>query len=303
MADTVDFSLLQGLSQQLASVVESAAPGVVRVDDGSRLTASGLIWESDGVILTTSHGVEQDEEIAIELHDGTTLDATLAGRDDDTDLAVLRVRATGLPAVRRAPADEVKVGHLMLAIGRPGDAGLQATIGIVSARLESQSGGHAEHVLHTDAILYPGFSGGALVDTEGRVAGLLNRGFGRGIGVALGVPILEHVAGALLAQGRVRRGYLGISTQAVLLPDGLRRTLNLAQERGLLIAGVGNGTPAEAGGLLLGDTLLALDGAPVEDAVELRRRLRAHPAGQSVTLRLLRGGALLDLTVTLGSED
>src|SRR3954451_21531499 len=133
MAQKASTGLLASLSSELAGVVERVGPSVVRVEDGSRLTATGLIWSSDGVIVTTSHGVERDEGLAIETGDGQRHAATLVGRDPDTDLAVLRVSATGLPAVEGAPIDEVQVGHLVLALGRPGSSGLQATVGIISA--------------------------------------------------------------------------------------------------------------------------------------------------------------------------
>lgn len=298
---------LQALSDELAQVVERVVPSVVRVDDGihmddgSLVTATGLIWSNDGLILTISRGLNRDENLTVELHDGTRLPATLVGRDGDTDLALLRVQAPGLTPVERA--SEVKVGHLVLALGRPGLAGLQATIGIVSARLESESGGQAEHLLHTDATLYPGFSGGPLCDVQGRMVGLTNRGFGRGMGVALGVPILERVVGSLQNEGSVKRGFLGIGTQAVVLPQALRQSLGLEQERGLLIAGVQSPGPAEAGGLMLGDVILKIQGETIQDAEELRRQLRAMNAGQSVTMGLLRGGQQHDLSVVLGAQE
>src|SRR4051812_173286 len=142
---------LQGLSQELAGVVERLGPSVVRVDDGSRLTASGIIWTADGVIVTSSHGVERDEELAVELADGSRHAATLAGRDPDVDLAVLRVAASGLRAVERAGPGAVQVGQLVLALGRPGDGGLQATLGLVSARLETERAGQVGYILQTDA--------------------------------------------------------------------------------------------------------------------------------------------------------
>jgi S1-C subfamily serine protease len=301
MADQTVLSPLQGLSQQLAETVESVGTGVVRVDDGSRLTASGLIWE-DGVILTTSHGVEQDDDLAVELHDGRELTATLIGRDEDTDIALLRVKASGLSVLPRASTDEAKVGHLVLALGRPGNGGLQATIGIISAKIETQSAGQNEHVLHTDAVLYPGFSGGALADTQGRVVGLLNRGFGRGNGVALGIPLLENVTNALLTKGSVTRGFLGVSAHSAVLTESVRQALGNNQERGLLLVAIGENSAAEKGGLIIGDVLLAVNGTPVEDPLQLRRHLRSHAAGESVTLRLLRGGALQEISVILGSE-
>jgi S1-C subfamily serine protease len=301
MAQGESAGLLISLSSELAGVVEQVAPSLVRVDDGSRLTATGIIWSADGVIVTTSHGVERDEGLAIELADGTRHSATVVGRDPDTDLAVLRVAANGLPAAPLAAPDEVKVGHLVLALGRPGNAGLQATIGIISARLDTERNGQLGYILHTDAVLYPGFSGGALVDTSRRVVGLTNLVFGRGHGVAIGAPVVQQVAATLLAHGAVPRGYLGIRTQLVALPEALRKKRNLSQEHALLIVQVESGSPAEQGGLMLGDTLLSLNGEAVQDVDQLRRHLRGLQAGQTVALQILRGGALRDLSVAAGA--
>ena len=302
MATETGAGVLASLSEALAGVVERTAASVVRVDDGSRLTATGVVWTADGVILTTSHGVERDEELTVEMSDGAALAATLVGRDEDTDLAVLRVAATGLPAVERADPEAVKVGHLVLALGRPGTAGLQATIGIISAKQETQTGGNPEYILHTDAVLYPGFSGGPLVDMNGGVVGITNRMFGRGSGVALGTPLAAHVAETLLAGGHVSRGYLGVRTQVVALPSTLRDKLGAAQEHGLLIVGLESGGPAEKGGLLLGDVLLGVAGEVVTDPDALRGYLRARNAGESVAFHLVRGGARHDLSVALGAE-
>jgi S1-C subfamily serine protease len=302
MATNKSPGILANLSTELADVVERVAPAVVRVDDGSRLTATGTLWSAEGIVVTTSHGVERDESLSIELGDGKVLPAAIIGRDPDTDLAALKVNATGLPFVPQAESPEVRVGNLALALARPGHGGLQATLGIISARLESQSHGQEEYILHTDAVLYPGFSGGPLVNVNGKVVGILNLMFGRGKGVALGTPITNHIIQALLAHGRVQRGYLGVRTQQVMLPEGLRKSLSLSQETGLLLVQVDPGSPAEKGGLLLGDVLLAFNDVDVSDVDSLRRQLRLHSAGDTVKIRLLRGGALHTQDVSLGSE-
>ncbi|HLV80095.1 MAG TPA: trypsin-like peptidase domain-containing protein [Chthonomonadaceae bacterium] len=296
-------NLLEQFSGELAEVVERVAPSVVRVDDGTRLTATGIIWEAAGIIVSTSHGVERDEDLAIELADGTRHAATLIGRDPDTDLAVLRVEATGLPEIARAEPAEVRAGQLALALARPGSFGLQVTLGLVSARIETQTNTQPGYLLHTDAVLHPGFSGGALVDARGRLAGLIDLMFGRGRGVALGTPIVAQVAETILKQGRVQRGYLGVRTQGVALPDSLVKNLGLEQQAGLLVIQVEDASPAEQGGLLVGDILLAIEGQPVRDGEDLRRSLRALPAGKQIGIDLVRGGERRALQVTLGTRE
>lgn len=299
--------ILQNFSAELAGIVERAAPSIVRVDDGSRLTATGILWTADGIVATTSHGVERDEDITVELSDGRTLPAMLIGRDPDMDVALLRVDTTGLPAAVLASVEggvpAGRIGELVVALARPGRTGLQASLGIISGRLDSQSGGQPESVLQTDATLYPGFSGGALIDMQGRVVGMTNLLFGRGKGIALSTAIVQNAANALLAHGRVRRGYLGIVTQAVTLPAGMVQASTLTQESGLLIMQVGAGSPAEQGGLMLGDTLLAVGEQTVQNVDDLRQGLRSHGASQAVALKLLRGGELRLLNVTLGVEN
>jgi S1-C subfamily serine protease len=291
---------LGAFSEELANTVEAVSAAIVRVDDGSQLTASGTIWSEDGVIVTTSHGVERDEDLTVILADGTSHAATLIGRDGDTDVAVLRIEgATGLSAITRAEAKSVRVGQVVLALGRPGDLGLLATVGIISTRRDSQTNGHEEYILNTDADLYPGVSGGVLVNPQGAFVGLLNRMYGRGLGVALGTPLVERVVDTLLAHGRIPRGYLGIRTQLVAIPAHLKVSLNLSQVQGLLVVNVDAGSPAEQGGLLLGDTLLTIGGETVEDISTLRRYLHA---GHPVPITILRGGTLVSLTPTVGAE-
>ncbi len=294
---------LAHLSGELAALVERVGPSVVRVDDGSRLTATGLIWSADGFILTTSHGTERDDGLFVEMADGARHAATVVGRDDDTDIALLRVEAQNLSPITPSPEGDAQVGHLVLALGRPGTGGLQATLGILSARLEAQSDGQPEFILHTDANLYPGFSGGPLVNMAGQVVGMANLALGRGQGVALGVSILTHVAQNLQQGGGRSRGYLGISTQPVTLGVAAQSAAGGTQEHALLIVQVQDGSPAASGGLLLGDILLGIDDVTVDDPDALRRRLHSLAAGQSVALKLLRAGQPQTVTATLGAQE
>ncbi len=302
MADTSIPSGLQALSGELAGLVELVQRSVVRVEDGSRLTATGVVWASDGIIVTTSHGVERDEDLAIETNDGSLVGAVLIGRDADTDIAVLRADSDALNPIGRPTRDDARIGDLILALGRPGRAGLHATLGIISGRTETQTAGKSEYLLHTDADMYPGFSGGPLVNMQGNIVGLTNLLFGRGQGIAIGTPVVSNIVQALLTNGCVQRGYLGVRTQQVALPDELSAKLGWTQNRALLVAQVEPGSPADTSGLLLGDTLLRFNGEVIHDVDMLRRQLRSHPPGAEVVVDYLRGGTHGQVAVTLGAE-
>lgn len=288
--------VLQALSNQLADATETAGRSVVRIDDGTRLTASGVIWSADGLIVATSHGVEADDDLTVELHDGARLPATVVGRDADTDLAVLQVQGSGLPAFETAAA--VRPGQIVLALGRPGESGLQVTMGVLSAVHDHGSG----KLLHTDALFYPGFSGGALVSAEGKLLGVNNLMFRRGRGVTIGVGIVDEVVSALSAGGTLQRGYLGVRAQSVEIPSAVGERLALNQEAGLLVSLVEAGSAAEVAGLMLGDTLLEVDGQTLHDVEEFRATLRSKRAGQGVDLKVLRGGEVIQLKAELQAQ-
>ena len=278
---------LENLSNELADAVERAGRSVVRVEDGTRLTASGVAW-SETVVVATSHGVERDEELTVETGDGRRLAATLVGRDHDADLAVLRVEG-GLTPFATASA---RTGALALAVARPGDRGLRATLGVVSGVRETGPGA----VLNTDATLYPGFSGGALVDASGGLLGVLNLGWGRGRSVALDADLVAETVEAILGGGAVKRGYLGVRTQPAELPA------SAGQTTGLLVAHVEADSPAMAAGIALGDVILRIEGKATDDARSLRRALRGSREGQVVKLDVLRGGTVHSLEATLGGQ-
>jgi serine protease DegQ len=286
---------LTTLSNELVRAVQIAGQSIVRIEDGTRLTASGSIWSDDGVIVATSHGVEADEGLVVEAGDGTTYDATVVGRDSESDIAVLRANGTGFKGFE--PVTEgTQAGSLALALGRPGRAGLQATLGIVGSVTREGT------ILHTDAVLYPGFSGGALIDTQGRFAGLLNLGFGRGRGGALAVDTVAQVVDSLLRHGSVPRGYLGIGSQPVSISDALQGMLGRAQSAGLLIVSVEPDSPADKSGLYVGDVIVALEGAPVGEPRQLRHALGQRSAGETVGLEILRGGQVSRVSATLGER-
>lgn len=293
-------SIAFDLSQSLAALVEQAAPYTVRVEGRRRLPATGIVYRRDGLIVTANHVVERDDNLKVALADGSSHNATLVGRDPGTDLALLRVEAADLvPAVWAAPA-ELRVGHLVLALGRPGRT-VQATLGILSAlggSWRSPGGAEIEHYVQTDVAMYPGFSGGPLLAADGRLAGLNTSALVQGISVALPSTTIARVVETLAAHGKVPRGYLGVGIQPVRLTDAIRQ--RISQETGLMVMSVESGSPAEAGGLLQGDILVRLNDTPIRHVDELQAQLASATIGQPSLVRVVRGGDLRDLTVTIG---
>ena len=297
-------AVFQQMSDALAATVEAVSPSVVRVEARRRFPATGIVWRRDGIIVTAHHVIEQDDNIRLGLHSGQSDTATLVGRDPTTDLAVLRATTPELvPPVWAEPdGASLRPGHLALALGRPGRS-VQATLGIVSVRGESwrtPAGGLIDHYIQTDIVMYPGFSGGPLVNAAGQVAGLNTSGLLRGLSLTVPFTTMRRVVEVLLTHGKIRRGYLGVSTQAVRLPAVLRESLQ--QETGLLVMTVEPNSPAEQGGLLLGDTLVTMDGVPVRHSDDLLTFLSADRLHTSVLVRLVRGGQLQEQPIVVGER-
>ena len=291
--------ILARLSDDLAQIVVTAGPVVVRVEARKRLSASGIVWSQDGIVVTAHHVVEREDDIMVGLPDGRAVPAALVGRDPATDIAVLRAQADGLTPPKWAAPDGVRVGHLVLALGRPG-RGVTATLGIVSAlgvAWRSPAGGRLDRYLQSDVMMYPGFSGGPLVDAAGRVLGLNSSALLRGIALAVPTPTLTQVVEELVFHGRIARGYLGVGAQPVRLPATLAQ--QLGQETGLLLVSVEAGSPAEQGGLLLGDTVLALNGQPTRLLDDLLAQLTGDRVGVSLPVRILRGGQMQEQAVVV----
>ncbi len=290
------------LSQSMAAATAQAGNSLVRVEARRRLPASGLIWSADGLIITAHHVVQRDEQIGIGLPDGSTIHATLIGRDPTTDLALLQAEASGLTPLTEASLKEVAVGQLVLALGRPGRS-VQATLGVISALGDgwrTHMGGQIDRYLQTDVVMYPGFSGGALINAHGQVIGLNSSALARGASLAVPAMTLARVVESLQTHGRVRRGYLGVSTQRVHLPNPLQK--ELGQKSGLLVVSVEEGSPAEAGGLTLGDTIVGVDSETVMNHDDLLALLTSTPVDTAVTVHIVRGGQKQKVVVTIGER-
>lgn len=296
-------SVLSDFSNALAAATETAGAGVVRVAARPRLPASGLVWSADGVIVTAHHVVEQEGHIGIGLPDGKTTTAKLVGRDPTTDLAVLRAQSTKLTARPWADPAALKVGHVVLALGRPEEK-VMATLGVVSAlgdAWRTPAGGQIDRYLQTDVVMYPGFSGGPLVDASGQMIGLNTSALLRGVSVTVPATTLRKIVEMLLTKGKISRGYLGVGAQPARLPEAL--TNQLKQETGLLVVSVEPGGPAEKAGLFMGDTLVALDGQPIRHLDDLLAALSGDRIGATVPARVVRGGELRDLSVMIGERN
>jgi S1-C subfamily serine protease len=293
---------LSDLSQALAGTVAAAGQGVVRVEGRRRLPASGIVWPVDGVIVTAHHVLRRDEGLRLGLADGGTVQASVVGRDPTTDLAVLRAEASDLPAVEIGGDGELRVGHLVLALGRPGRK-VQATLGIVSAlgdEWQTAAGGRVERYLQTDVVMYPGFSGGPLVDAAGRICGLNTSALLRGVSLSLPAVTVGRVVEQLLAHGKMRRGYLGVGAQPARLPAAVAE--ELGQETGLLLASVAADSPADEAGLMLGDVMVTFDGQPVRHMDELLALLSDERVGKTVPVRIVRGGQPQVLSIAVGER-
>jgi S1-C subfamily serine protease len=291
---------LSAVSDQLADAVERIGRAIVQVNGRPRRPSSGVVY-APTFVLVAEHALEREEDLTVETATGSPLAAQLVGRDLASDLAVLR--APGLAVEPAPPATTpARVGQFVLAVGRPGDRALMASIGVVSAvgGPVRTRGGMLEQYIRTDATPYPGFSGGALIDARGTVLGILTTGLSGGAALAVPTALAWRLAESLSRQGYVARGWLGIGTQPVQIPDGQRG--GLAHETGLLIVELAPDSPALRGGLLLGDIVVTLGDQAVADGETLQALLGGERVGRSVTVQVLRGGTLVTLGITIGQR-
>ena len=298
---TTNTPLLRLLSNQMADAVERIGPALALVNGRPRQPASGVVYGQD-LVLTADHVLEREDDLTIQTHDKRTLPAQFVGRDLATDLAVLRVADLGLAAAT-ASEETARVGQLVMAVGRTANDGPMASSGVISiigGPLRTGRGVTLERYIRTDATPYPGFSGGPLIDMQGAVIGILTTGLVNGIALAIPMDIAKNIADTLVKQGYIKRGYLGISSQLVRLPDAQRA--GQTQEHGLLIVKVDENSPAEKGGLMLGDILVALDGHAINDSEDLQILLTGDRVGKAIPVDVIRGNTLQTLQVTVGQR-
>jgi S1-C subfamily serine protease len=294
-------NILVELSNSMATATEKAAASTVLVNARRRMPASGIAFAAD-LVLSADHVIEREDGISVLLANGTEVAAKLAGRDPGSDLAVLR-----LEKERTTPAEmamQARVGQLVLALGRPSPEGIEASLGVVSAigGPVRTPHGSLDKYIRTDATPYPGFSGGPLVDAEGRVVGVNTSAFGRGVTLTIPAEYAWKVAEQLARSGSVKHGYLGVRSEAVELPDAAQEALKRKQATGLLLVSVERKSPAEAGKLIMGDILVGINGQPVPDHDALFAHLIGEMVGKSIPIEVLRGGQPQTFMVEIGAR-
>ena len=296
-------SALLALSNNLADVVEQVGHSVVTVQGRSRLSSSGVHWRSR-IVVTADETIKRSEDITVTLPDGRTVPATLVGRDPSTDIAVLKLQDVELPVADIGEASLLKVGHVVLAVGRSSESGLSASMGVVSAisgSWRSSYGGLIDQFVRLDLNLYPNLEGGPLVEASGRVVGITVSGPRRTV-ITIPASTINRVVDQLLAKGHIARGYLGLGMQPVRLPETLKNTLNLSSLGGVIVINVESDGPADKSGVLIGDVLVEIDGTPVGDTSDIQVMLGSQTVGKTLNVQIVRGGTLVEVALTVGER-
>lgn len=294
---------LNDFSNSLADAVERAGQSVVAVLEGGQRGVSGTLW-STGVVVTAEHTIRGRQEVTVVLPAGGKVTASVAGRDPGTDIAVLKLANNGVPPAQFGDAAQLRVGHLVLAVGRCGEEGLSTSYGVISAiggPWRTWQGGRVDRYWRLDLLPYPGFSGGPLVDVQGHVLGINTSGPRRSV-LTIPVPTVDQVVKHLLEKGCVTRGYLGAGLQAVELPQAVRQTLADKRDTGLLVITIAPDGPAAHAGLLIGDVVLAIDGNVLTDPADLQAALDPESVSKTARLQILRGGQPTEVNVTIGER-
>jgi S1-C subfamily serine protease len=301
-----DEPMLDGYSQVVTEAVRRASPSVVGIDvrhDGRRAgSGSGFIATPDGFVFTNSHVVHGAQEIEVALLDGRRFRAVLIGDDPDTDLAVIRIAGGDLIPATFGDARAIVPGQLAIALGNPFGLECTVTAGVVSAlgrSLRSRNGRLMDDIIQTDAALNPGNSGGPLVDARGRVIGVntaIVAGGGGGLGFAIAANTAQRVAGLLMRDGRIRRGYLGVAGADVAIPRYVQRLLGLVQAKGILVHSVEEKSPASRAGIEDGDVILAF-GEIAVDGMDALHKVLTDDLPEKTTVTLLRRNELVRRTI------
>lgn len=297
-------NMLNALSHDLAHVVEQVSPSVVAVNARRHLSSSGVYWR-DGIIVTAAHTIRRTDEISVILANSQSVVTTLAGVDPSTDLAVLKIDNPELSPPLFGDASQLKVGHVVLAVGRGAQRGLNATLGIVgvlSGSWRTWRGGLIDQFIGLDLVLHPGAAGGPLTDSHGRVLGINTLGLSRSMALTIPVSTVNRVVTHLLEKGHMGLGYLGLGMRPIPLPENLKSTLNLSADSGLIVVTVEPDGPGSKAGVLFGDVIVALEGTAVSNIRDLQAFLEPESVGKTIPVSIIRGGKPIEINVTIGER-
>jgi S1-C subfamily serine protease len=297
-------SSLVSLSNDLAKLVDEFQSQVVAVHARSHYTSSGVHWRP-GVVVTADHTVGREEDIQVTLASGERVEATFAGRDPGTDVAVLKVGSLGAVPARKAETDPAKVGELALVLGRSPDSGPNASLGVISARSGSWRtwrGGRLDEYIRIDATLFPNSSGGAVVDSRAQLLGIATSGLSRIAGLVIPSASIDRVVDALLEKGYVPRGYIGVGVQPVAIPEDLRASLGVKGKTGVMVVKVERGGPADKAGIFLGDILLAIGETELQQIEELQSFSDSGVIGKPVKAKIIRAGEQREVEIIVGER-
>lgn len=295
---------LLALSNNLADTVEQVGGAVVAVNAGTRISPSGIHWRNS-IIVTSDESLQRYDEITVTLSNGNSVPVTLIGHDSSTDVAVFKIENADIPVANIGDAKTLKVGHLVLGLGRSSEGDIRAAIGavsVVSGAWRSMSGGNIDQFIRPDIRLYPGFAGGPLIDAAGSVVGMNTSGR-RGTALTIPASTVNRVVDQLLAKGHIARGYLGLGMQPVRLPKNLKTSLNLTSAAGVIVVNVEPNGPADNAGVLIGDVLVTFDGTLVNDTGDVLALLNSGDrVGKTIKVQLIRAGALVELAIFIGER-
>jgi serine protease Do len=303
MSDTKWLGLTE-FSHALERLVETSAQGVVAVRAAGYRVVSGVCL-GEGLIALPDHELKRKDKVPVVLPDGTEVSATILGRDQSVDVAVLNIEAGVLKPLATANPETIRAGMLAAVVGMTIDVGPSSSFGIIGAvggPRRTWRAGRLSQFIRLDVNLYPSQSGAAVVNVSGELIGMANAALLRHAGLALPVATLRRVADELVKEGRIRRGYLGVGIEEVPIPEFLREKLRIAAQSGLMLLTVEPGASAANSGLQLGDILLSFDKQPTSTPEELQELLRGDAIGRSFDAVLIRAGNLLTVPITISEK-
>jgi S1-C subfamily serine protease len=295
---------LENLSHDLTQALEQISRSVVAVNARRHLSSSGVYWR-DGIIVTAAHTIRRTEDISVILSTGQTIAASFAGADPSTDLAVLRIKSAELSLPTFGDTSQIKVGNVVLAVGRGAQRGLNASLGIIgvlSGAWRTWRGALIDQFIGLDLALRPGAAGGPLVDAHDRILGINTSALSRSIALTIPISTVNRVVQHVLEKGHMNRGYLGLGMQSVPLPEELKNALKLSADSGLIVVSVEPEGPGGKAGVQFGDVIVSLEGTAVASVRDLQAFLDPESVGKTVAVSLIRAGKPVEVNITIGER-